>query len=478
MTWGESFNGGDSTSVSSQLASGVTALYSTASAFAALKSDGSVVTWGDPNYGGALELQPENPPILPATIHVRIAAGAQVGAVSGHLTLASDGVAPRSVALIGEVIPPDITYPPADHSVTGLQANYGSAGSAGFVVIEAQRLVGPLTLTAPAGFEISLNGFTFGPTVSLSPSGGRISSEVYVRIAAGAPVGAVSGHLTLASDGVAPRSVALIGEVIPPDITYPPADHSVTGLQANYGSAGSAGFVVIEAQRLVGPLTLTAPAGFEISLNGFTFGPTVSLSPSGGRISSEVYVRIAAGAPVGAVSGHLTLASDGVAPRSVSLSGSVAARPELTASESWRLQFFGSAENSGNAADLATPDGDGIANLIKYALCLTPGQNGAGSLPKARIATNSGNRYLSLSFRRDPARNDVTILVEVQANLGGAWTEIARSVNGAAFTGPAGVTETDAAGDTKDVEIRDTQTVGSASRRFMRIRAENTQWPY
>ena len=146
--------------------------------------------------------------------------------------------------------------------------------------------------------------------------------------------------------------------------------------------------------------------------------------------------------------------------------------PQLSPSEAWRQQHFGTAANVGNAADLAKPDGDGVPNLMKYALGLTPGQNGAGSLPKARIATNSGSRYLSLSFTRDPSRNDVTIVVEVQSSIGGEWTEIARSVNGAPFTGIGGVTETDAAGGTKNVEIRDTQIVGSAARRFMRVRAE------
>jgi hypothetical protein len=138
--------------------------------------------------------------------------------------------------------------------------------------------------------------------------------------------------------------------------------------------------------------------------------------------------------------------------------------------DSWRQQYFGTTGNSGNAADLATPDGDGIANLMKYALGLTPGQSSVAGLPKAKIATASGSRYLSLNLRRDPSRNDVTILVEVQGNLGGTWTEIASSVNGAAFTGPAGVTETAAADGAKDVEIRDTQTIGSAARRFMRVR--------
>ena len=38
--------------VSSELSSDVKTIYSTQKAFAALKDDGSVVTWGDSDYGG------------------------------------------------------------------------------------------------------------------------------------------------------------------------------------------------------------------------------------------------------------------------------------------------------------------------------------------------------------------------------------------------------------------------------------------
>ncbi|MFN9402645.1 MAG: hypothetical protein ACK57T_23325, partial [Dolichospermum sp.] len=48
VTWGGEAYGGDSSSVSSRLTSGVTQIFSTATAFAALKSDRSVVTWGLP----------------------------------------------------------------------------------------------------------------------------------------------------------------------------------------------------------------------------------------------------------------------------------------------------------------------------------------------------------------------------------------------------------------------------------------------
>ncbi|OPH09315.1 Calx-beta domain-containing protein [Cylindrospermopsis raciborskii] len=52
VTWGYSDWGGNSSSVASQLTSGVTQIFSTRFAFAALKSNGSVVTWGDSSCGG------------------------------------------------------------------------------------------------------------------------------------------------------------------------------------------------------------------------------------------------------------------------------------------------------------------------------------------------------------------------------------------------------------------------------------------
>ena len=48
ITWGNSSNGGDSRSVSSSLDGTVNVrdIYSNMSAFAALREDGSVITWG------------------------------------------------------------------------------------------------------------------------------------------------------------------------------------------------------------------------------------------------------------------------------------------------------------------------------------------------------------------------------------------------------------------------------------------------
>ena len=51
VTWGNASSGGDSSAVTADLSVGVVQIYSNPNSFAALK-DGSVVTWGDSDYGG------------------------------------------------------------------------------------------------------------------------------------------------------------------------------------------------------------------------------------------------------------------------------------------------------------------------------------------------------------------------------------------------------------------------------------------
>ena len=52
VTWGHSNYGADSSAVANELVCGVIHVFATKKAFAALKTDGSVVTWGDVAYGG------------------------------------------------------------------------------------------------------------------------------------------------------------------------------------------------------------------------------------------------------------------------------------------------------------------------------------------------------------------------------------------------------------------------------------------
>jgi uncharacterized delta-60 repeat protein len=68
----------------------------------------------------------------------------------------------------------------------------------------------------------------------------------------------------------------------------------------------------------------------------------------------------------------------------------------------WRLTYFGTTDNSGNAADGAAPDGDGIVNLLKYGLVIAPGTSGASSLPQGQRKLYAEGARLALVFLHEP----------------------------------------------------------------------------
>ena len=76
VTWGDPYSGGDSSFVAANLTS-VDVIYSTRRAFAAKKTDGTVVTWGDHFYGGDSSLVATNLTSVDAIYSTRTAFAAK-----------------------------------------------------------------------------------------------------------------------------------------------------------------------------------------------------------------------------------------------------------------------------------------------------------------------------------------------------------------------------------------------------------------
>jgi hypothetical protein len=85
----------------------------------------------------------------------------------------------------------------------------------------------------------------------------------------------------------------------------------------------------------------------------------------------------------------------------------------------WRKVYYDTTANQGNAADAAAPQGDGVPNLLKYALGLDPRQSAVGTLPMATIEPDSstGLSYLTLTAKRQGVAVAVSYIVEVSSDL-------------------------------------------------------------
>jgi hypothetical protein len=93
-----------------------------------------------------------------------------------------------------------------------------------------------------------------------------------------------------------------------------------------------------------------------------------------------------------------------------------------TPTDHWRFAHFGANANAAMAGDLANPSGDGIVNLLKYALNMDPATSAPAGLPSV---SNDGV-YLYLTYTRVLADSDITYVPE--------WSDDLHSWNNAGLT--------------------------------------------
>ena len=206
------------------------------------------------------------------------------------------------------------------------------------------------------------------------------------------------------------------------------------------------------------PLTLGAVgvvgSGFSVTIQ-----PSANVPASGVTMFVITFAPTVAGAATGTVTFTTNDANEGT--YTFTTTGLA-----LSPIESWRLTHFGAITNTGNGADLADPDGDGLRNLVEYGFSLDPS---APSADGAIGGVNVGG-YLQIQFTRNTGRTDLTYTVEASSDLV-TWTPIASSTTGSATVaaGAHSVAET-GAGAIKTVTVDDSQTAASGSPRFLRVK--------
>jgi len=109
------------------------------------------------------------------------------------------------------------------------------------------------------------------------------------------------------------------------------------------------------------------------------------------------------------------------------------------------------------SGDFANPAGDGIVNLLKYALGLNPTNGTVNGLPTAAV---SSNNYLTLTYRQNKQATDISYAVEACGSLvPNSW-----STNGLVVISQAD------SNTYWSVTVRDSVPMTNAVSRFMRLK--------
>lgn len=276
-------------------------------------------------YSSVLNIAPTGGIIAPTTIHA-IYSPTSPGGLLDEISFSSAEIE-ETVLVTGSGIragDPVITQSPSllDFGTVTL----GSVSNSLSFTVGGDNLNEFITIS-PVGVEISTDNdiFTAEPITYLPSVGGEIIS-VYVRMFS-ETVGLQEGYVELSSNGAISKTVLCKAN------GYASPRYEISQNEFNFGSvyAGQAEIdfnFTIDAQYLTGSMVLSAPTGYKLSTNGFTFTPILTLPSSGGVINEVVYVRFAPSTP-GDYAGAITVSSSDFENFELLVNGNARAVPTL-----------------------------------------------------------------------------------------------------------------------------------------------------
>lgn len=178
--------------------------------------------------------------------------------------------------------------------------------------------------------------------------------------------------------------------------------------------------------------------------------PWATVSPSSGSGTAALDIAVEANGQQTERAAVVTVVCDGEQRRfTLNQSG----KPAPAGYDKWKQDNFRDGTPDGQMTPDASPSGDGVTNLMKYAMGLDPNKP-CGSVTELTVREESGKKYLVLSWPVNTEATDVTFSVESSSDLK-EWAHEATVV-------PVGVRG----------EFRDTAAVeeSSPSRRFLRLK--------
>lgn len=122
----------------------------------------------------------------------------------------------------------------ANINIIATTTTYGTAGTAKTFSVSGTEITGGILVTAPTGFEVSLDNVTFAGTRTVAGEGTIATATLYVRLkGATQTVGSYSGNIALTSTGATAVNIAVPASTI----TKAPVVITAEDKTKNYGDA-------------------------------------------------------------------------------------------------------------------------------------------------------------------------------------------------------------------------------------------------
>jgi gliding motility-associated-like protein len=186
-----------------------------------------------------------------------------------------------------------------------------------------------------------------------------------------------------------------------PTITVTPPTGTITSCAGTPSADPNVQQFSVSGSNLTSNIVVTAPTGFEVSLSkGSGYGNSVNFnvlpSINGPNWSLTIYVRSAASAPAGNISGNVVLTSTGAASQNVAVTGVINALPTVNVT-SPQTVTQGSATNAINFTGTA-----GTYNWVNDTPGIGLAASGSGNIPSF-IAVNNTNVAVTATITVTPS---------------------------------------------------------------------------
>jgi gliding motility-associated-like protein len=246
----------------------------------------------------------------------------------------------------------------------------------------------------------------------------------------------------------------------PPTINVVGAPLAVT---TDYGTASIPGSFSLAGSNLTGPVTVTPPAGFEVSTDNINFSPTLIIPAAGNLASTMIYSRLAGTTNAGTYAGNIVLSSPGAASVNVAIPNSTVNRRIMNITGTF-VKTYGSVLNNVtlfyNMPDVtfnntAFQNGNSFNSIDLTFSVGTAANSLAGAYPGTVTMSNltGRNGYLSSNYTVNYAPVDLVVL---RAPLTITINKVTKPY-GAALTNTTGSTDFTVTG------LKNGETVGSVS---------------